>query len=118
MREFDTGATRGSEENKYDYEGFISPFVLERYGKYMHAHRVQADGNPRDSDNWQKGMSQESYAKSLIRHVLDFWRVRRGGTCIDPEREKTVTLEELACAIMFNIMGWLHEELKNEREGR
>ena len=116
MREFSTGATRGNEEDKPDYEGFISPFVLERYGIYMHSHRVQADGESRESDNWQKGMSQTSYIKSLIRHVFDFWRVNRGGSAKDLERsDGPVGLEELACAIMFNIMGWLHEELKSDQ---
>jgi len=115
MREFDTGATRGSEEAKYDYEGFISPSVLERYAAYMHTHRTQADGHSRDSDNWQKGMSQSSYIKSLVRHTMDFWRVCRGGEAIDIESGLPVTKEELACAILFNIMGWLHEELKDGR---
>ena len=56
MREFDTGATRDAETNKLDFEGFFSPLALEEYAKYMHMHRRQADGNVRDSDNWQKGM--------------------------------------------------------------
>lgn len=51
IREFDTGATRTTEEGKYDYEGFLSPLVIERYGHYMHAHRIMPDGSLRDSDN-------------------------------------------------------------------
>ena len=115
MRKFDTGATRGSEDNKYDYEGFLDPFVLERYGEYMHAHRTQADGKPRAADNWQKGMSKNSYKKSLLRHTFDTWRVWRGGTVYDPETGEAVSLQSLLCAIMFNVMGLLHEELKDGR---
>ena len=116
MRKYETGATRGDENNKIDYEGFLSPFVLERYGDYMHSHRTQADGELRSSDNWQKGMGQNDYAKSLIRHVIEFWKVGRGGTSSDIERSEEVNRQDLACAIMFNIMGWLHEELKSDRE--
>lgn len=97
MRNFETGATRDTDENKIDYEGFLSPQALERFGQYMLVHQTQADGKKRESDNWKKGIPQEAYKKSLIRHVFDFW--------------KTPT-EELACAIIFNIQGWLHEELK------
>jgi hypothetical protein len=64
MREFETGATRNPEEGKLDYEGFLSPLVLECYAKYMHEHRLQSDGKLRDSDNWQKGIPKEVYMKS------------------------------------------------------
>ena len=60
MRNFDTGATRDVDTNKLDFEGFLSPVVLERYAEYMHKNRVQADGNLRDSDNWQKGIPKKS----------------------------------------------------------
>ena len=107
MREFDTGATRDTDENKPDYEGFLSPAVLFRYGQYMAKHREQADGNLRDSDNWQKGIPLAEYMKSLLRHVFELWHWhRRIDTLISPE--------EALCAIMFNTMGYLHEHLKEE----
>jgi len=56
MREFISGATRDDSEGKNDYEGYLSPLVLRRFGDYMTLHRKQADGKLRDSDNWQKGM--------------------------------------------------------------
>ena len=43
-RQFSTGATRDTDEGKYDYEGFFSPLVLERYGEYMNKHRQQSAG--------------------------------------------------------------------------
>ena len=101
MRKFNTGATRDTDEGKYDYEGFLSPIVLETYAAYMHKHRKQADGKLRDSDNWQKGIPQTAYAKSGWRHWMDFWKGHRGLT----SREAMI---EALCAILFNVMGYLH----------
>jgi hypothetical protein len=103
MREFESGATRDNDEDKFDYEGFLSPLVLQRYAQYMHANRVQADGELRDSDNWQKGIPRDAYMKSAWRHFMDCWRHHRDPGVIDTVRE------EALCALMFNIMGYLHE---------
>ena len=103
MRTFDTGATRGSEKDKLDYEGVISPLALKRYAEYLHKHRIQEDGNLRDSDNWQKGIPLDSYMKSLLRHVISGWINHRKYQILD------VTMEDSLCAIMFNAQGYLHE---------
>src|SRR5882724_7606971 len=55
FRVFASGATRDSDENKLDFEGLLSPLVLEEFAKYMHGKRKMPDGTMRDSDNWQKG---------------------------------------------------------------
>jgi len=116
MREFDTGATRDSDENKYDYEGILSPCVLKRYAEYMHKHRIQADGKLRDSDNWQKGIPVEQYMKSKWRHFMDTWMLHRqlmNEIKSFPDRsEEDINLEESLCAELFNTMGMLHELLK------
>lgn len=104
MRQFSTGATRDNDDTKNDYEGFLSPLVIERFGDYMTKHRHQADGQVRDSDNWQKGIPKEAYAKSMWRHFLSFWKVHRG--------YKDEDIEESLCAIIFNAQGYLHEHLK------
>ncbi len=104
MRQFETGATRNRDEDAYDYEGFLSPIVLQRFAAYMHRHREQADGTLRSSDNWQKGIPVDSYAKSLTRHHMDAWLNHRGYE--DAARED---LEDALCAIIFNAQGWLHE---------
>jgi hypothetical protein len=77
MREFKSGATRDDDADKYDYEGFLSPLVLERYAEYMHKHRKQADGKMRDSDNWQKGIPVVQYMKSKLRHIMVTWKLHR-----------------------------------------
>ena len=103
MRMFETGATRDSCDDKPDYEGFLSPRVIEAFGDYMHHHRHQADGHIRDSDNWQKGITKEVYMKSLWRHFVALWKAHRGlGGDID----------EALAAIMFNTQGYWHELLK------
>ena len=75
----------------------------------------QADGQRRESDNWQKGMSKASYAKGLKRHVLHFWLRHRGFEPNDPKAAPNI-VEDL-CAIMFNAQGYLYEILK-EKEDR
>jgi hypothetical protein len=114
MRTFDTGATRDGDADKLDYEGFLSPLVLRRYAEYMHKHRKQADGNLRDADNWQKGMPRAAYMKSLWRHFMEVWSGwrkvinamgGRTGPFTEPE------LQEALCAVLFNVMGLLHELL-------
>jgi hypothetical protein len=112
MRTFDSKATRNSDTNKFDYEGFLSPTVLLEFGKYMHTHRKQADGNLRDSDNWQKGIPIPVYMKSLLRHVIGVWTIHRGGVYIDEDTGKPMTLTSALCAVMFNAMGYLFEILK------
>lgn len=107
IRTFESGATRDSDNGKYDYEGFLSPAVLERFAEYMHKCRIQSDGNLRDSDNWQKGIPQDQYMKSAWRHFHAWWKGHRNGT---------VSQDDL-CAMMFNVMGYLHENLKEAKNG-
>lgn len=107
MRVFKTGATRDSEDNKLDYEGFLSPIVLERYAEYLHKHRKQADGKMRSADNWQEGIPKDVYMKSLWRHFMDLWKEHRGYKGRDG-------IEDALCAVMFNTMGYLFEHLKNK----
>lgn len=115
IRQFDTGATRDTDVEKLDYEGFISPLVLERYAQYLHKHRVQSDGNLRDADNWQKGLPIEEYRKSKIRHNISTWLLLRGHKAVD-EKGNEIDLEESLCAEIFNSSGILFEILK-KKEG-
>jgi hypothetical protein len=109
VRSFDTGATRDVDTNKYDYEGFYSPLVMEAFGAYMNFNRRLRDGSLRDSDNWQKGMPRTVYMKSGWRHFFDWWREHRG----------LATKEGIVwalCGLLFNAQGYLHELLKNDPE--
>lgn len=108
IRKFKTGATRDTNEGKYDYEGFLSPLVIQRFAEYMNKHRKQSDGSLRDSDNWQKGIPKDAYIKSAWRHFHDWWMEHRGYK----SREGT---EEALCALLFNVQGYLHEYLKEKK---
>ena len=101
MQYFNTGATRDSDTDKYDYEGFLSPHVMEEFGKYMHKNRKQADGNLRDSDNWQKGIPRTNYIKSLLRHVHNAWK---------HHRQREFSIDDWM-AIIFNAQGYVLEQL-------
>ena len=105
MRNFKSGSTRDDDTNKFDYDGFLSPQVIERYAEYMHKHRKQADGKMRASDNWQAGIPKEAYMKSVWRHFMSWWKEHRG-------IKSDEGLEEALCAVIFNAMGYLHETLK------
>lgn len=113
VRSFSTGATRSSSEGKPDYEGYLSPLVIKRYGQFMLRHQVQPDGRDRASDNWQRGMPLETFIKSGWRHFVDWWSLHRGGP-LTPVGN--ADLEEALCSLIFNASGYLHEHLKAKRE--
>ena len=109
IRSFETGATRDALGDKLVYEAFLSPLVLRRYAEYMHTHRKQPDGAMRPGDNWQLGISIDTYRDSLVRHVMDAWYEWRKGGPIEG------AFEDLLCAIIFNASGYLFELLKDKK---
>lgn len=111
IRSFDSGASRDVDTSKYDYEGFLNPLALQAFGAYMHKHRQIADGSLRASDNWQKGIPQDVYMKSLVRHTVDLWATHRGYTCRSEPFPEDMDATALCCAIIFNAMGYLKELL-------
>lgn len=111
MRTFGTGATRDIEEGKLDFEGFLSPIVLEAYGNYMNKHRKQADGKLRDSDNWKKHFGKNHYEvcmKSLLRHVMDLWLEEEGWASRDG-------IEDALMGSLFNIMAYADKYFKENK---
>lgn len=109
MRKFSTGATRDSNKGKLEFARFLCPNVIKSFGKYMDKNRIQSDGKLRDPDNWKKGMDKQSYMDSMWRHLHDVWLNHEG---FDAREDKITALNGL----LFNVMGYLHEELKNERK--
>jgi len=109
IREFDGGATRDSAKGKLDYEGFLSPVALEIYAQYMDKHRVQSDGNLRDSDNWQSGFGLSVVLKSAWRHLVSWWKIHRGIDVFDERDGSLVTVQDAVCGVIFNAFCYLHE---------
>lgn len=107
IRTFSTGATRDTENGKYEYGGFLSPLALRRYAAYMHQHRIQADGKLRSSSNWKKGIPEAVYLESLLRHVMDLWLHHDGVGEVARE-----SVDDALCGILFNAFGTLHERQK------
>lgn len=110
LRKFETGATRDGADDKYDYEAFLSPLVLEKFAEYMHRHRFLADGTVRDGDDWQKGFGDKHYdvcAKSAWRHFHAFWKAHRGYVTDE-------TIEDSMMALLFNIMAYMHRMLEEK----
>jgi hypothetical protein len=105
VRDFETGATRNADAGKPDFEGFLSPLVIEAYAEVMHFHRQLEDGTRRASDNWQLGIPMYAYMKSGWRHFFDWWKVHRGLTI----KENIVFA---IVQLIFNANGYLHELLK------
>lgn len=107
-RYFPGGAYRDDDAGKLDYEGFLSPLVLQAFGEYMERHRHQSDGRLRDSDNWQAGIPREQYVKSLLRHVHDLWLEHDGFQSRDG-------IDEALGGVVFNALGFWYELLMERR---
>jgi len=106
-RVFDSGASRNSDEGKLDFDGFLSPLVLDEFAVYMNDMRYLEDGKLRDSGNWKKGIPKDQYMKSMFRHFMEVWKNQTYGNFDDYKRRDL-------CALLFNVMGLLHEELKKD----
>lgn len=102
IRTFKSGANRNSEEGKRDIEAYLNPRALQIYCDYMYKHQFLEDGTKRPGDNWQKGFGKDVCAKSLMRHVLDFWLFHRG-------YKGRETIVDALCAIIFNSFAYLLE---------
>ena len=114
MREFETGATRDVVDDKLNYIKALSPIVMQCYVQYLGDHRIQADGNKRDWDNWKKGIPKETYLEGEDRHHRAVWKLLQGYPAFD--NHGPVTLEDSLCGVIFNSMGLLHEIIKGQIE--
>ena len=110
LRTFSTGATRDTAEGKHEPWGFMSALVEKRFCEYMHRHRLQSDGELRDSDNWTHGNPVDAYKHSLSRHIQDLRLILEGF----PEQAREQDITEVLCATLFNVQGLLFEILKEE----
>ena len=101
-RKFPTGATRSDDSAKPNYIGYLSPLVIERFGRYMLEHQY---GGQRSADNWKKGIPKQDYIESMFRHFVDLWMLHES---------VPVNAEESLCALLFNVQGYLFELLREK----
>ena len=106
MKTFDTGATRDEDYDKLNYADGLSEQVDERYLLYLQKHRTLPDGSLRAWNNWKKGIPKDRYRQSLMRHVRHLNKKLMGLPV--PE---DASLEDLCCAVRFNVDGLLFELL-------
>jgi hypothetical protein len=110
IRLFETGATRNVEVDP-DIHGSTSPLALQMFGRYMQEHRLQADGTMRDADNWKKGITRDSYMRSMRRHLHDLELHYSGYG--DLARDD---LYAALSGLFFNVQGFMHEQMKADIE--
>ena len=78
IRKFESGASRNSNSGKFEYYKFINPINEFSFAKYMHSKRYLDNGELRDSDDWQKGIPQDSLLDSLTRHIKELELLHMG----------------------------------------
>lgn len=120
-RSFETGACRDASDGKLGYAGCFPPECQLAVSDYLRRHSKMPDGSTRSSSNWQKGMpvlGDDGYEGSLLRHLAHARLIARGHEVRDEKDNHIVTLEEALCATMFNVQGWLFEELVKEGKAK
>lgn len=104
IRNFDTGAVRGS-GGKFDFAEYMSSLAMGAYAEHMRKAAIKYGAG-----NWLKGIPQEEYLKSLRRHLWIVDIYQQTGIQLEPETDHL-------SACLFNVMGALHErELENLRK--
>lgn len=108
MREFETGAHRDDDTEKFDLAEYLSPLAIARFAVYMQKNALKYGAG-----NWRKGIPEEEGLKSKRRHSL-LTDLSEYGVVLEPETDHL-------CGEFFNIMIKLHEEevakIKNLKPG-
>ncbi len=99
---FETGAIRDSQEGKEDYVETISWSAFKRYAQYMTAKKEKYG-----KGNFKKGIPIDNYEQSLMRHVQKYMVNKYEGGTLEQE-------EDHLSAILFNVFGIMHEELRDK----
>ncbi len=115
LRKSDTGAIRNSDVDKINYQGALSPLVLESYGQYIQKHSLLPDGTRRNNKNWQKlfGTPKEHRQvciESAWRHFIDLLKEHDGYDSQDG-------IDEALGGLMFNIQAYWFSLLKEGKDG-
>lgn len=114
LRTSKSGATRDTSTNKMEITKYISPLVIEAFGKYMLKHQIQSDGTKRAGDNWKKGFgtthteTEDICFDSMSRHFLDLWLDQEGHNSRDG-------IDEALGGLFFNVMAYWDAHIKEQK---
>ncbi len=133
VRILESGASRDTDNGKFEYLGFMHPLNDYSFAKYMHKHRFMSDGSMRDANNWWGGFGLDVCIQSLARHIEDlkliyagyFVYEKRVGDKAERIVKKTkfkklpkyyteITVEGCCNAIRFNSEAFKLETMKKE----
>ena len=98
MRSFKTGAVRDDEDGKPDFVETISWTAFNRYAVYMTGKKSKYGHG-----NFKKGIDIDAYERSMMRHIDKYFRNKYEGGTDEPG-------EDHLSAIVFNVLGIMHEE--------
>ena len=98
IRTFKSGAIRDNDDTKEDYIETISWTAMKRYAQYMTGKK-----NKYGAGNFKRGIPQESYEQSLVRHLQKYLANKYEGGTVEKE-------EDHLSAILFNTFGIIHEQ--------
>ena len=103
VTQFESGAIRDDDNGKEDYIETISWTAFKRYAQYMTSKKGLYS-----SGNFKKGITIESYEKSLVRHLQKYLenKYEQGTVEVDSDH---------ISAIVFNAFGILHEEERKKK---
>lgn len=101
-RTFETGAIRDDDSTKESYIETISWSAFKRYAQYMTGKKKKYG-----QGNFKKGIPIESYEESMVRNLQKYLANKYEGGNVEKE-------EDHLSAIVFNVFGIMHEELRKE----
>jgi hypothetical protein len=101
IRKFSTGAVRDTDTDKPNFPECFSYLAFWRYGQFMKKASAKYGEN-----NWQKGITKDSYKQSLMRHLVRYLANEQGARL-------ELDTDHLSAAL-FNLMGLMHEEEKEK----
>lgn len=102
VREFSSGAIRDVEDGKLDFIETISWTAFARYAKYMTEKKKKYG-----SGNFKKGIDIDAYERSLLRHIHKYLVNKYEGGNEEKDQDHL-------SAIVFNVLGIIHEEERRE----